>query len=520
MKKTWKRIVLTAAALSLLVTGLAGCSPDSTGGGDGEKSEVSLFYSTSGINLPDGVSESDNPFLNAIAEQANVTFTDVTVPPYTDWQTKFNMIVTSGNMPDLVHSMYPDEVNRQGANGAFVELTDIIKNSPVLSKLYNEEMLDLMRDENGKIYGLRSLGSETPSSCYVRKDLIDEVNGGKMPSTPEEYYEFFKNIKAKYPDAVPMTTRGGLSFGHLLFYGYGVKIDGNGANWQYTDGKFINAFEAKHAREAVEFHKKLYDEGLLDKTFVTNKIQDENDRKYNKQLAVFPSDLRSVYSYIGNYINNGCPEAEVVPGIWPRVDDPEVDDANVYLNVAPVGIHTFSISSKAKDVDACVRVLEALVSEETRELTSWGREGIEYNVVDGEKVLDLEKSKETSYRTMYAMMFNLGSKEILDVSLQEQLALVPEEKREQYKKDVEATAPISFEQAEKVPAVIPNDVVKLDTETLAKLQEAYEQSKSIILKAITGEISMEEYDKQVSDFLAKYQFITDAYNEAYAKVAK
>ncbi len=31
---------------------------------------------------------------------------------------------------------------------------------------------------------------------------------------------------------------------------------------------------------------------------------------------------------------------------------------------------------------------------------------------------------------------------------------------------------------------------------------------------------MEEYDKQVSDFLAKYQFITDAYNEAYAKVAK
>ncbi len=237
----------------------------------------------------DGVSESDNPFLNAIAEQANVTFTDVTVPPYTDWQTKFNMIVTSGNMPDLVHSIYPDEVNRQGANGAFVELTDIIKNSPVLSKLYDEEMLELMQDENGKIYGLRSLGSETPSSCYVRKDLIDEVNGGKMPSTPEEYYEFFKNIKAKYPDAVPMTTRGGLAFGHLLFYGYGVKIDGNGANWQYTDGKFINAFEAKHAREAVEFHKKLYDEGLLDKTFVTNKIQDENDRKYNKQLAVFPS---------------------------------------------------------------------------------------------------------------------------------------------------------------------------------------------------------------------------------------
>ncbi len=104
------------------------------------------------------------------------------------------------------------------------------------------------------------------------------------------------------------------------------------------------------------------------------------------------------------------------------MDDSEVDDANVYLNVAPVGIHTFSISSKTKDVDACVRVLEALVSEETRELTAWGREGIEYKVVNGEKVLDVEKSKETNYRTMYAMMFNLGSKEILDVSLQEQLA--------------------------------------------------------------------------------------------------
>lgn len=48
---------------------------------------------------------------------------------------------------------------------------------------------------------------------------------------------------------------------------------------------------------------------------------------------------------------------------------------------------------------------------------------------------------------------------------------------------------------------------------LAKIGESQELSKSIILKAIVGEITMEQYDEMVKDYLNKYQFITDEYNE-------
>ena len=37
-------------------------------------------------------------------------------------------------------------------------------------------------------------------------------------------------------------------------------------------------------------------------------------------------------------------------------------------------------------------------------------------------------------------------------------------------------------------------------------------SKTILVKASLGEISMDEYDKQVASYLEKYQFITDEYN--------
>ena len=211
----------------LIVTVLGGCSPkgeDKTnttqtspqGGQSGKEpttkkpDEISIFYGTAGIAIPEGQSAKDNPYLNKIAEMANVTFKEVTVPEYADFQTKFDLMVSSGNIPDFVHCWQPVTVQREGAKGAFLELSDIIKNSPVLSKIYDNVRLEMMKDEKGKIYALRTLGSKVPMSCVVRADLLDEVNDGIMPVTPDEWYEVFKKLKEKYPDSVPYSARGNL----------------------------------------------------------------------------------------------------------------------------------------------------------------------------------------------------------------------------------------------------------------------------------------------------------------------
>ena len=85
--------------------------------------EISIFYGTAGVGYPEGVKLSDNPYLNKIAELANVKFKEVTVPEYADFETKFNLMVSTGDIPDFVHCWYPITVQTQGASGAFMELS-------------------------------------------------------------------------------------------------------------------------------------------------------------------------------------------------------------------------------------------------------------------------------------------------------------------------------------------------------------------------------------------------------------
>ncbi|MEG2436224.1 MAG: hypothetical protein RSB47_07855, partial [Ruthenibacterium sp.] len=59
----------------------------------------------------------------------------------------------------------------------------------------------------------------------------------------------------------------------------------------------------------------------------------------------------------------------------------------------------------------------------------------------------------------------------------------------------------------------PINYIQLSTETLSKKAEAMEASRPIIVKAITGDISLDEMEKQVEEFSAKYQFISDEYME-------
>jgi len=479
-----------------------------------EPDEIRIFYGTAGVKIPEGVKLDDNPFINKIAELANVKFTEVTVPEYTDFQTKFNLMISSGDVPDFVHCWFPNDVNSHGAAGAFVELSDIISNSPVLSKMYTKQMIELSKDDQEKIYALRSLGSQDPMSNVVRMDLIKEINNGEIPTTPDGWYDVFKKQKEKYPDSVPYSSAGGVWPLEIFFRAYGVDVNANGVNWQYTGGKIISGFEASMCKDAVVFHKKLYDEGLLDKTFVTNKIQDFLDRKANKKLIIAPNGLLSVIAYIKYYVTNNVEGAIIVPGAQPKVDDPRVADSNVYSPLSPVAAgataHCAAISASTKNKEAVVRLIEVLLSDEVRVLSSWGREGIEYTVGNGQKKLT-DKAPETAYRIIYGTILQQGNEEQMKAGLEEKLQAVDPSIREEYAASFNKGIKTAFDQAAKVP-LNPINYITLSLDTVTRLKEANELSKSIVVKAIIGEISMEEYDAQVSDYIKKYQFITDEYN--------
>ena len=181
-------------------------------------------------------------------------------------------------------------------------------------------------------------------------------------------------------------------------------------------------------------------------------------------------------------------------------------------------IHCISIFSQTEEVDACVRMIETLLSDEADMLMSWGIEGVDYKEENGEKVV-LDAAADNQYRLIYGMMFTYGSSNRLEQAIPGYMANVDPDIYDTYLEQVYEGVERVNAAADQAPLVKPSDFTQIADDTI-KLQETegYELSRSIILKAIVGEISLEEYDAQVEKFIVDYQIVTDAYNEAFNAV--
>jgi hypothetical protein len=178
-----------------------------------------------------------------------------------------------------------------------------------------------------------------------------------------------------------------------------------------------------------------------------------------------------------------------------------------------------AISVKSKNIDAAVKVIEAFTLTEVKEGIAWGREGIEYVVnADGRKILDTEASALANYRVAYCFFNSYWYSDNLDVRAAQTYPKLAGAQATAFRKAYAEGVTIRNKESESVPAFTAKNFVPTNAELAPKLAEARAASLNIIFKAIIGEISMEEYDKQVSDFIEKYKFITDDYTKALQKV--
>lgn len=498
-------------------TTAAGTAAATTAQTEKEPVKLTMFFGDAGIKFPADVDVSNNPFLNIIEKKANVDL-EIIQPQYADFETKFNLMISSGEIPDIVHCWFADAINKNGAAGAFVSLEDYVNKSSVLSQLYPKEYLDLMRATDGKVYGLTSLDAKNYGATIARMDLIDELNGGVIPTTPDEWYQLMKKEKEKYPDSIPYTSRGDTSHMDCFFRAFGSEINGDGADWQLTNGKIINSFEAPMARKAIEFNRKLYAEKLLDQNFVTNKAADWETAVNEKGFLVFDADASSAIGPTDGWLTKG---KEQYFTVVKHPMEPGAVAENVYYRPMGIGWHTISISSKCKDIDAAVKVIEAFLSDDIQVAAAWGREGVEYTVdANGNKVLNTAESEKTSYRSAYAFMRSYWSPEALNVKISQLQPKMSDTFKTKFTTNWNKGIQDNNTEVEK-NSIYPFYGLTLADETSNLRTEALTLSKTIIVKAIVGQISMDEYDKQVAAWLQKYGSITEEYNKLYqAKLAK
>ena len=545
--KSFTRITALVAAVLIAVSfTIAGCSSSKnpsenapagestedaakTGGetAEGEPVKIKMFFGDAGIGFPEDVKPDDNDFIKVFEKAANVEV-EMIVPTYQEFQTKFNLMMSSGDIPDLVHCWFKGDVDRYGREGAFKNWKDVLPKSTVLKTYYSEDALKLMETTDGGIYALNTLSNGTVEAQGVRIDLINEVNGGVMPKTPDEWYQFFKKIKAKYPEAVPVSPNNGKSFyrANTFFYAFGIQPWG--LQTQTVDGtEFFWCLEHKNMKAAVEFYKKLYDEGLLYKEFATVSGDTHSNLMNTKKLALYEADegnLTSAQISVGKATDSTGVQPDR-SALWvfaptpaaPGVDIREAQQRRYY----PIGSHCVAINSKCDDdtTAGIIRFLEALADKTLLDTCVWGREGIEYNTVNGERVVNQEANQKTTYRLAYQFFRTYYYAESMDFRIAAAKTPMTDEQKAVYDKAYAEGLKTIQDEYKLNPAVVPKDFVALP-DLAPKVTEAQDKAHEIVYKAIMGEITMDEFDNEVEAFVKKYQDVKDAYNSELKKYIK
>ncbi|MBD2860442.1 type 2 periplasmic-binding domain-containing protein [Paenibacillus oceani] len=423
-KKRWIAMTATVAVAGSL---LAACGSDNTSGNGSEagkeggsketanlnasgmpitKEPISLTFFT-GKAATNGNNFEETLVWKEYAKMSNMNIKFQLVP-FENLTEKRNLALAGGDYPDAFYSarVPASDLMKYGSQGTFIKLNDLIdKYAPNFKKLM-EKYPDLKKGltmPDGNIYSFPSFYSPdflpmligTP--FWVKQEWLTKL-GMKEPTTTEELYQYLKAVKQTdlngngQADEIPYAgtginplieqLRGAWGFGNRGLGHKFVDVDPktNELRFFRTDPKY---------KEVIEYVRKLYSDGLIDKEIFTVKTS----ALYAKgQTGIFGSTINpnpSTQLNQSGYVGLGA------------LKGPHGDQVYSHVKVPAVWPGAFVITDKNKHPEATVRWIDHFFGDEGATFYFMGIEGQTYKkTADGKLEFVDEITKNPNGLTM------------------------------------------------------------------------------------------------------------------------
>lgn len=396
--------ILSLGLVSTLLLG--GCSGKSQSSISGESTQQSQLTQESSQEQPEepmklkiykslhtnlqqyAAGNEDLPMFKEIENRTNTKLTFMT-PPVGQEKEQFNLIVASGDYPDIFIDMWQNYTGG-GAKAlkdkVVIPLNDLIEQNAPNIMAAMEGYPDSFRyvtNENGNIYGIPMVFTDNKQlvtwGVNLRKDWLDDL-GLEVPSTVEEYYEVLNKFRDEKGAVSPFTiTLDHLKQSHFLTGAYGV------SNGFYQDHGQIKYGPIQPGyKEYLKTLNKWYKEGLLDKDFATIDTNTRGAKMLNGQSGMSWAPSKGGVASWNQGLQEKEPGAQVIGAPYASLNKGETVG---FGQVNPPGSLSCSISSACKDPAGAIRFLDFMFSEEGRLLLNFGIEGESYEMVNGEPVI-------------------------------------------------------------------------------------------------------------------------------------
>lgn len=392
-----KALVISTVALTLTATSLVGCSDNKPGeaqtsssstSGSARTMALSMSFYDRGTIAPDLGTAENNLWTKFIQEKTGVNLKIAPIPR-AESVNKLNTLVASGTAPDVILEYDVGFRNQLYLQKQIMPIGDLIdKHSTTYKQLLDKFPLlkKLSTREDGKIYDFgRVLGYVPYSYTVVRQDWLDKMKL-TVPKTSDELFQVAKAFATQDPDGNGKKDTYGINMA-----GGGNMIDPMFQNvtWIIQDGKWVKDWDRAEAANA--FRKKLFDEGVVDKDFLT----DKNGKKAEQD---FVTGKTGIYTGAGSYkvftslyetLRKNVPDAKLV-----AIALPSSQFGSFSPDFNPPVQLTGVLNAKVKDPEAAIKVIDYLSSPEWVKTTYTGVEGTHYKVENSKEVpINADKNK-------------------------------------------------------------------------------------------------------------------------------
>ncbi|NOU90707.1 extracellular solute-binding protein [Paenibacillus sp. LMG 31460] len=306
--------------------------------------------------------------------------------PWGEYKEKTQVMLTSGDIPDIMLVRSQDNIIKYGEQGLFLDLSkymDIMPNYKqfITATDNNEQYLMNKNKQLFAFYDGFSNPSDIEPSQYAAAYRLDifEKNNIKVPTTLDEMYDAAKKLKALYPDSYPVAQS-------EQYLGYDGILNANHTNGEiYWNGKqYVYGPTEEAYKESLVFLNKLYTEKLLDPAYWSDEMDQAKPKASTGKSFMYPL----IWSgYVADF--NANKEAGVKWALSMLADNPKYGKSWKYgSDTKGKGLNNgygLVISAKAKNPEQLVKLVDYQYNDKMIDLLMWGIEGKSYEMKDGKK---------------------------------------------------------------------------------------------------------------------------------------
>lgn len=384
-----RKTIATAMATVMLGGLVAACNGKDKPGQDGQTPEAGtkkpVTFSWLVYDRTEGKVRTDWEIFKEIEAKTGVKV-DFQVVSQEGLTEKRQIMIATNSVTDFIQ-VTTQEGRENGPEKVFLNLKDYLNAAPNLKKFFDTypEAKAVATGADGGLYTVPVLEGDAAGKgfnfiWYARKDLMNKSNL-KEPTNLEEFYQFLKALKEKYPDTYPLVSNSPIGdtglytvFGRA-FTGIQGFFNLNPANDQYAFAPYHNGF-----KDAIVYMNRLYAEKLLDPEYsLLTQAQWEERILKGKSLVTYfwKADLEPLTEKAKKAGAPADYEFDAIPQFA------AAGIKNYQYSRSFVGATGRAISAKVKDKERAVQFLDYLVGEEGSNYLSLGILNKTYTMENG-----------------------------------------------------------------------------------------------------------------------------------------